>query len=95
MAFTIVKHEETLSLNFLLKLSPLLHTTRHRLLEVFGIAEHEETLFLNFFLEFSKLPLKLSSRCKIHKSVCGSCIDEQNMDVVISCFDLVDVIFAS
>ena len=64
MAFTIVKHEETLSLSFILKLSPLLHTTRHHLLEVFSIVEHEETLSLNFFLEFSKLPLKLNNGAK-------------------------------
>ena len=86
MAFTIVKHEETLSLNFLLKLSPLLQTTRHHLLDVFNIVEHEETLSLNFFLEFSKLPLKLHSRCKIHKFVCDSRVNEQNADLVISKF---------
>ena len=84
MTFIVVKHEETLSFNFLLKLSPLLHTTRHCLLEVFDIAEYEETLSLNFFLEFSKLPLKLDSGCKIHKSVCDSRVDEQNADLAIS-----------
>jgi len=85
MTFIIVKHEETLSFNFLLKLSPLLHTIRHRLFEVFGIAEHEETLSLNiFFLEFSKLHLKLNSQCKIHKSLCNSRVDKQNADLVIS-----------
>jgi len=86
MAFTIVKPEERLFFNILLKLWPLLHTTRHRLLEVFSIAKHEETLFLHFFLEFSKLPLKLNSQCKIHKSVCDSRVDEQNADLVISKF---------
>jgi len=84
MTFAFVKHEETLSPNFFLKLSSLLHTIRHCLLEVFGIAKHEEILSLNFFLKFSKLPLKLNSRCKIHKSICDSRVDKQNEDLVIS-----------